>query len=356
MNIGNIDKNMRIEAFSSDGMKWFDVKKLPELIYGLAWFQQETLYRRLPRKPAYPIPENVDYLADNTAGGQIRLTTDARRLAIKVRLQHSADLYHMPSTGQCGFDCYVETAEGLKYYSTTRHDPKQTEYEYEFYATDTAEQRNVVLHFPLYQGVIDAFIGVNEDASVLEPYTFANSGKVVCYGTSITQGGCASRPGMCYTNILSRRLNKEFVNLGFSGNGKGEPELARLINEIKDVDVVVLDYEANAGDGLLHTLEPFIGILRAEQPRLPILVVSKIRYANENFSEQRKNERLKLLCYQRELVRRLRDEGDDHIHFFDSSQLLGDDFEECTVDGAHPTDLGFIRMADKLGPAIADIC
>jgi lysophospholipase L1-like esterase len=177
---------------------------------------------------------------------------------------------------------------------------------------------------------------------------------VIVYGTSITQGGCASRPGMAYTNILSRRLQREVINLGFSGNGRGEPELAHLLAEIPRPGLFLLDYEANtpSTEDFRRTLPAFIGILRAAHPTVPILLVSQIRFAPEAAFPARGATRLERRAFQQELVADLQRAGDNHITFLDGETLLpAATWDECTVDGVHPTDLGFLAMANALAPA-----
>lgn len=161
---------------------------------------------------------------------------------------------------------------------------------------------------------------------------------------------------MSYTNILSRRLPYELINLGFSGNGKGEPELARIICEIERPALLVLDYKANVSiEQYRETLPEFIRLNRVQHPDTPVLIISRIRYAEELFSEQAVEKRLAYSDFAEQTVARLRLQGDNHIYFQNGDVLLGEDFEECTVDGVHPTDLGFIRMADGLTPILTMI-
>ncbi len=211
------------------------------------------------------------------------------------------------------------------------------------------------LNFPLFNGVHEILIGLNRDASVRPPPAYRLDQPVVVYGTSITHGGCASRPGSCYTNILSRRLNVPFINLGFSGSGKGEPEVAKAVASIRDPSLFVLDYEGNSGlEGLQQTLANFIAILRAKHKRIPILVVSKIRFAQEALKSEPELQRSREMCkaFQKGMVMKLRAAGDTHLHFVDGSTLLGKNYHECAVDGVHPTDQGFFKMADGLQPVL----
>lgn len=357
MAAGKDDRAVMANEEANNLLKWHAPTKEPFRLAGFAWFRHDRVYRRFPVKPQWPLPEPVDDLANRTAGGQIQFRTDSPKLFVRARLAAPANMNHMPATGQCGFDCYIGPPKQQRYCSTTKYDHTQTSYECMLFDLAPSEMRNVTLNFPLYQGMKEVLVGLTPNARIEAPPPYDDDRPVVVYGTSITQGGCAARPGMAYTNILSRRLNRPFINLGFSGSGKGEPEVARTMAEIPNPACFVLDYEANAWvDGILEkTLAEFIAILRAAHPRTPILVVSKIRYAGELFKEEMLQGRLVRRDFQRQMVEDLRGNGDDRILFFDGADMLGEDFDECTVDGAHPTDLGFRRMAQALEPVLEGI-
>lgn len=327
------------------------------MVAGLAWYKHERLYRRLPVQSQIPIPPAVDTLANHTAGGQLRFRTNSTSLSIQVTLDTPASMDHMPATGQCGFDCYIEKNERLHFCSTTRFDHTKDRYEHSMMKDMTAEMREIVLNFPLYQGVKEIRLGIDSRASIAAPTDYSNEGKVIFYGTSITQGGCANRPGMVFTNILSRRFPLEFINLGFSGNGKGEPEMAQLIAEIEQPACLVLDYEGNCPsvEEMARTLPEFIRIYRSRHPKVPILVLTRPCYASDTFQDKTLQERIAMNQTQAHIVNDLRSAGDEQVYFQSGSELFGLDFAECTVDGGHPTDLGFQRMADKLTPVLADI-
>ena len=277
---------------------------------------------------------------------------------MRVELAGRANLNHMPATGQCGFDLYVGTSSAVRYHKTTKYDHSQTSYQVELFSEPDRELRHFTLYFPLYQGVRQVTFGLEEGAGLAPPDAWAVDDPIVVYGTSITGGGCASRPGMAYTNLLSRALGAEIINLGFAGGGRGEPEVARVISGISPCALLVLDYEANCGgtEKFRQTLPEFVRILRDAQPDTPMLLVSRIRSAGELVNAAARRDRQDRLDFQRELVIESRARGDANIHFCDGSALLGDeDFEECTVDGSHPTDLGFHRMARNLEPVIRGI-
>ncbi|WP_052476050.1 SGNH/GDSL hydrolase family protein [Cohnella kolymensis] len=333
---------------------WHSPMNEPFHIAGFPWLEKDGVYRRMPVKPKHPLPPAVDDLANCTAGGQIRFQTNSSRLSVKVRLTGTADMNHMPATGQCGFDCYIGASGEQKYYNTTKYDHTKKEYEFAMFEKMDAGVQNMTLYFPLYMGVEEVLIGLDPEAEIAAPPPYSSDKRIVIYGTSITQGGCAARPGMAYTNILSRKINLEFINLGFSGNGKGEAEVAHAISEIPNPQLFVLDYEANSvsPELLESTLPEFIRIYRGKHPKVPIVVLSQIRYARETFDHGLLELRQRRKSIQMNIVNKLRQQGDDKLYFCDGEQLLGDDYSECTVDGVHPTDLGFIRMAEHLAPVM----
>jgi lysophospholipase L1-like esterase len=355
--IEKLDSSMKIDVDTNSDWAWHSPQSRPFRITGLPWLEQDGVYRRLPLEPSHPIRSEVDRLANYTAGVQIRFQTDSPKLSVRVVLADRATMYQMPATGQCGVDCYIGSTGAQLYVNTTRFDQSQNEYESILFESISWEMREITLNLPLYQGVKEIWIGLDPSSSVAEFPGFATNKKVLIYGTSITHGACASRPGMAYSNILSRKFPIEIVNLGFSGNAQGEPELAHLISQIDEPALLILDYEANtpSTERLQESLPEFIRIYRSRHPEVPILVISQIRLAKEAFDEtmlRRREERKQL---QLAIVERLQQEGDANLHFCDGAELLGADYQECTTDGIHPSDLGYFHIAETLSPIIGKL-
>ncbi len=354
IDIEKLDPNMTSEEADSKGIAWLDPRAAPFRIVGFPWIGEDKVYRRLPVNPQWSIRGAVDSLANSTAGGQIQFQSDSPKVLLRVKLRQVSGMYHMPATGQSGFDLYVGDPFKQRYLATARFSAQAKDYEVTL-VNSTKSMRHFTLNFPLYNGVESVEVGVAAGSTIAPPLPYVDDGPIVVYGTSITQGGCAARPGMAYTNILSRRLNREFVNLGFSGNGRGEPALAKLINQIDRKKLIVLDYEANAGESIRQTLGPFVDLLRAQDKDIPILIISKIRYAGELFGRPQLASVQARAKFQADLVNARRAGGDANIHFLDGGTLLGEHADECTVDGVHPTDLGFMKMADGIEPVIKKI-
>ncbi|MDR6551852.1 SGNH/GDSL hydrolase family protein [Paenibacillus qinlingensis] len=348
----NLDANLQPDAPRTDEWAWHSPLAAPFRLTSLPWLAQDGLYRRLPLHPSHPIRSEVDRLANFTTGVQVRFRTDSPKLAVRIVLADRATMYQMPATAQCGVDCYIGSAGEQQYVNTTRFELAQAEYESALFESFSTELREITLNLPLYQGVKELWIGTSPTSSVSEFQGFSSDKKVLIYGTSITHGACASRPGMTYPNQLSRMFPLEFISLGFSGNAQGEPELAHIISQIQDPALLVLDYEGNtpSTEHLAQSLPTFIRIYRDVHPDVPILVISKIPYAKEAFDEELRQRQEERKALQRGIVERLNREGDAHIHFCDGSGLLGADYQECTADGIHPSDLGYKHMAEGLQP------
>lgn len=174
---------------------------------------------------------------------------------------------------------------------------------------------------------------------------------IVFYGTSILQGGCASRPGMAHTNIISRRLNRECINLGFSGNGQLDLEVARVMAEV-DAGVFVLDFVPNASvEQMKERMETFYRIIRNKHPKTPIVFIEDPIFTHTLFDQRvahevtRKNQTLN------EIFNSLKKKGEKDIYLIHSEKMIGED-GEATVDGIHFTDLGMMRYANLITPFI----
>ena len=355
--VTDLDSNMRLKPLGDVPYQWFDPLAMTQMrISGFNWIQNDCEYRRMPVSPLEPLPTAVDSLANCCAGGQVCFITDSPRIAIHARFTAPHGTDHMPATCTLGFDCYEGTPGSMKYLSTARFTITQQEYTVPLFDRPEIKKRLITINMPLYNSVLEKFeIGLAPNAEPTPPPPRSMPGKVVVYGTSITQGGCASRPGMCYTNQLSRKIDVEFINLGFSGAGKGETSVVKTIESIDDMSLLILDYEANIGVGLVDNLPGYVDTIRKKHPILPIIVLSKIKYGSFNLNPDEMEKLERLREFQRDFVSELREKGDENIHFIDGSKLLGDDYDDCAVDGCHPTDLGFHRMTDGLLNPILEI-
>jgi hypothetical protein len=207
---------------------------------------------------------------------------------------------------------------------------------------------DITINFPLYNDIDNLYIGLQESAEVKSGAKYKYEKPVVYYGSSITQGACASRPGTSYQAIISRKLDCNYINLGFSGNARGEEIMARYISSL-DMSVFVMDYDHNASslEHLEKTHQPFFRIIRESNSELPVIFVTKPDF-DSNPSENTKRRDIVYRTYMEALRA-----GDGNVYFVDGESLYGTtDRDSCSVDGCHPNDLGFMRMAEVICPYV----
>ncbi len=322
-------------------------------VEGKAWTDTGRRFDRLPAKAEKLVRPAVWGLSHDSAGMSLRFVTDAETLHAKwtVLRPNRMAMTHMPATGVSGLDLYVRDAGQWRWLAVGR--PADAgDNEKILFEGLTREKREYLLYLPLYNGLETIQLGTPPGA-VLEPAPARSKSPIVFYGTSILQGGCASRPGMAYPSILGRRLDWPTVNLGFSGNGKMEPEMAELLAEL-DPAVYVLDALPNLdADSAQERVEPFIKRLRQAHPTTPIVLVENVHYGDQGFIEKRRLRSIEVNRHLREVFDRLKKAGDKKLHYVTSALLLSGDGED-TVDGTHPTDYGFARMADGIEPILRE--
>ena len=337
---------------SADGkVLWYDILSLG--LEGRGWAETKTPYDRLPAAAEGKVPAAVWGLSLNSAGMCVRFVSDATTLQAHWVLR-SANLAmnHMPATGVSGLDLYVKPPDkGWRWVGVGR--PESADNTAALVSGLPAGEREFLLYLPLYNGVTSAKLGVAPGTRLGKAPARApeRSRPVVFYGTSITQGGCASRPGMVHTAILGRHLEVPVINLGFSGSGRMEAVMAEFPAEL-DPAVYVLDCLPNmtAAD-VTERLEPFVRTLRQADPATPILLVEDRTYASAHILPGTRASNATNRAAHRAAYERLLAAGVTGLHYLAGEDLLGDD-DEATVDGSHPTDLGFVRQAAVMETAL----
>lgn len=334
---------------------WHDLAtELP--IEGKAWTDTRNPFDRLPAKAESVVRPAVWNFSHDSSGIRFRFVTDAGSFRVRwsLRKPDRFALPHMPATGVSGVDVYVRDAGKWRWLAVGRPENLVVNERILVQGLER-ERREFLLYLPLYNGVNKIEVGLPGGAT-FEPAPTRNSSRppIVFYGTSVTQGGCASRPGMAYPSVLGRALDWPIVNLGFSGNGKTEPEVAQLLAELAPA-AYVLDSLGNldvAQTG--ERVAPFVSTLRHRHPSVPIVLVEGLNYADTAMIPARRKLVTDRNTILRKLYERLRKGGDENIHYISSAQLLGGDGED-TVDGTHPTDLGFWRIAQGMEPILRDV-
>ena len=342
--IFEIDKNLKIETnIERYGLTFFNPLAEPFKIYGI--YHDGEKFRRLPDDVAAATNDGVHRLATNTAGGRVRFITDSPYVAIKVSLPHNIKFPHMTLAGVAGFDLYVleDGRDRLRKSFLPPYDFVDY-YELLYDFPNGKEERLITLNFPLYNDVNELYIGLEEGSVVREAPGYKYEKPIVYYGSSITQGGCASRPGMSYQSIITRKFDIDHVNLGFSGSGRGEQIIADYIAGL-DMLAFVLDYDHNAPtvEHYRETHEPFFKTVRAAHPDIPIIIMT--RPVPKDFMTYEEWQRIDVAKATYENAAKA---GDKNVYFIPGYELMEYAGEEGTVDLCHPTDLGFASIAKRL--------
>ena len=343
--IAKFDPRMAVEkAVVTNGVKWIDGRFLP--IEGRVFDDVEHYYDRLPSNVTTKVNGGVRSMKHHTAGMQFRFATDSKKLVFKwVPYSGSLSMNHMPATGVSGIDIYkFDAASGKwRYVKTGRIDnAKGSEV-----STGWTPGTPCLVNLPLYNGIKKFTLGIDTNATVsaLEPRKSGIAKPVVFYGTSITHGGCCSRPGMSFVNIVGRDLDVPVVNLGFSGSGKMELEMSEHLARI-DASCYVLDCIWNMNIGLVKSnYEPFIRNLRRLRPDTPIVMAEWCDvYCRPGDARDE---------FMKDLYARLNAEGWKNLVYLPKDKMYSGDLEG-TVDGCHPNDLGMRSLADAFGGAVRE--
>ena len=328
-----------------DTFEWHDGAKLPQ--EGRAWSDTETPYVRLPDHLKGKVPPAVWGLSRQSSGICYRFTTDSRKIRVKWDVGDRALSGHnMTGAGKSGVDVYGwDEAKGWQFVRGSR--PKQPFNEIEF---SWSPNRPCMIYLPLYNRVTRFEVGVLKGSAV-KPLPVRANGivkPVVCYGTSITHGASASRPGLAWTAQAARYADVPFVDLGFAGSGKMEPSMLEAVSEI-DASLYVLDCLWNMGlDLVKERFEPFVRELRRRRPQTPILCAEDCTTFRDRSEKG---------LFVEGVVAKLKAEDPKlwaKLHFISNEEQMVRDGEE-TVDGCHPNDRGMKTMGEGFGRKYREI-
>lgn len=351
MGIEKIDKNFELrQKINVDGAKVYEIPSEKFSLYGVTYDQETGGFVRMDPNVAKTVSEGVHGLCRYTAGGRLCFSTDSSFIKIAVEYPFLGAMPHMPLTGSSSFSLFMVTEQGEKHIANLV--PLFSDHKGFTAAVQLGEggMRNYVMYFPLYNPVDKLFVALDGKASVQAWKPYRDMAPILYYGSSITQGGCASRPDNSYQALICKRNNVDFINLGFSGRAKAEKEMVAYLGGV-DCSLFVCDYDHNAPsvEYLKETHYSLYEAYRKARPHTPMLFISRpdmMRYAD---GQARKN-----VIYSTYL--KAKRAGDNNVYFLSGKSFYGN--KACwnfAVDGCHPTDYGFAMMADKIYKKILSI-
>lgn len=343
-----IDKNFKVETnIEREGLTFYEITKEPFTVYGL--MREGDAWVRMPGEVAKAVNDGVFELYKHTAGGRVRFVTDSPCVVIKS-IQPQAEIPALtPLPGKSGFDLYVGSGENMIYRNTFRPDARERAgFEASVDFPRQPGKKLITINFPLYNGVNELYIGIKEGSLLEKAPDYTVKKPFVYYGSSITQGAAASRPGNAYQGFLSRRFDADFINLGFSGSARGEAVMAEYIAGL-DMSLFVLDYDHNAPNAghLEKTHEKMFLTVREKHPDIPIIILTRPNY---KIPDGDARSAVIKKTYENAIAR-----GDDNVYYLCGKELMALCGDEGTIDDIHPNDLGFYSMVEALSPMIDKI-
>lgn len=361
MDIQQIDKKFDTSFIVPEDIEWFSAREYPFSICGVTYSDDEKVFRRIPKEIADATNDGVAQLSKNTAGGRVRFATDSPYVAVRVEEPFEPPFSHMTIVGKCGVSLFADK----KFVGTIMPSYEQIVkadmahngngtivfdgIKYPYGINGKAYQAEMFL--PLYSAVNSVYVGLKKGSYLASAKNYKHKKPMLFYGSSITQGGCASKPGDDYVNRLCRMLDTDIINLGFSGSAKAEQVIADYIAS-QNPSVFVLDYDHNAPDAehLKKTHFALYETVRKANPETPIIIMTMPTiegYEIKPWNKLRREEILKT-------VEKAIAKGDNNVYFVDCYGCFGElENGECgTVDDVHPDSLGFLRMAERLCPVL----
>ncbi len=353
----DFDRNMASQGGGARPLVWRSAKDPVFGTFGSDALAEHGYYRltEAERDRIRPINDGEAWAGTHSSGIQIRFFTDSADVRVRVKLAGPFNMTNMTQIGQCGMDLYVhdERVGGFALHEVARYDFDATYYEVPLsHFVDAPRQKRLfLLHLPLYQAVEEMEIGLDEGAAV-EPASFGHGTRVGVYGTSIVHGCAASRPGLAPTNLLSRALDEEVLNFGFSGVAFMEREMGEILGS-RRLDTLIVDTEPNAGvdERLGNNTAPFLDAFFERNPAASVILVSRVPFALDLYDDYRVRLAAHYRTFLKETARRYRRRG-ALVSFLDSSKLFKGNFTEYTTDGIHPNDVGMHAIAGAYERAV----
>ena len=344
MKIEKIDKNFDLRGAVEEGERIRYTLPHPAFaLYGVVYDEKEGRFARMNLDVADGVSEGVGTLSRHTTGGRLRFATDSSALQLTVAYDYLWLMSHMPLTGSSGFSLFEETEEGeifIKNLAPISSDAHGFTAEIPLKG---GVMRNYILYFPLYNDVKEITIALDKNAQVKAGKKYRDELPILYYGSSITQGGCASRPDHAYQSLIAKRNHIDYINLGFSGSAKGEDVMVDYLASI-NCGLFVCDYDHNApnAEHLKNTHYRLYQRYRKMRHDTPILFLTRPDITGDVEGE----ERLKIVF---DTYKKAKKDGDENVYFLSGKSFYGKKNRwDFAVDGCHPTDFGFVKMADKI--------
>lgn len=346
MNLQDIDKAFKIgKNVQNENLVYYDIPNKKFDLYGVFYDKEKSCFLRMDLETATKVNNGVRLLTANTSGGRLRFSTNSKRLEIRVKYNQLNIMSHMALEGSSGFMLIEESEDEASCFCKMLPPTIDQKNGYNLQIDLLGgKMRDYILWFPLYNEVTSLTIGLEKNAKIENGKKYKKIKPILYYGSSITQGGCASRPDNSYPALISKWTNVDFINLGFSGSGLAEENMIKYLSQI-DCSLFVCDYDHNAPnvEYLKETHYRVYEIFRKAKKDIPIIFLTA---PSNSFEKALRDKRKQII---KNTYNKAKKQGDKNVYFIDGENLLGKkDRINCMVDNCHPTDLGFYRMAKRI--------
>ena len=350
-----LDKNMAVSSTIGDvAVVWHDVRKAPFTLHGFYRPQEEPYFHRLPDEVGEATSPSVAKLQQESAGGRARFSTDSSFIAIRAKFRVVGRSSHLSLVATAGFDLYEDGPFGSRYVREFRMPYDMTDRYEQLIQLPRTGMRAYTINFPIHSVVETLEVGLAPEAHLAPGAKYRDIPQIVFYGSSIVHGTAAGRPGLTYEGHISRELNMDYINLGFSGHAMGEQAITRYMTTLP-MSVFVCDYDHNSPspEYLNETHYPMYETFRKALPEMPYIMITRPNfYTSETVAGT--------VMARRDIIMRsylkAREAGDRNVYFIDGTSFFADEhLYSNTMDHVHPNDLGFVRMAQGIGTVIRHI-
>ena len=342
------DKGTVIEKTSMSSPVYLNVKNEPFKIYGV-----KEYFRRVPKSVTLECREGVERFASNTTGVRVRFRTNSDYIVVHGDIESFDTPSSKAMIASKDFDIYMVGRDGKQHFHTifSSSVPESFGFSESRIRLDNT-MKDIVINFPITANLENVYIGLREGSEILPGSEYKHKKPIVFYGSSIVHGEGAMRPGNTYPAIISRKLDTDFINLGFRGSACAESAMMEYISGL-DMSVFVYDYDHNAPslEHLENTHYAGYEIFRAKRPKTPVIFASRVDYYFGNVTYNEKARNIIKESYYRALA-----SGDRNVYFVDGAKIYPEDKrDECTADGCHPNDMGYSYMADAFADIIKNL-
>ncbi len=344
-----LDKNFEIVSETGDGLIYRSIREKPFSIYGVYFDEKQGCFLRMPQEVLENIGGDIVILNTFTAGGRVRFSTNSKKIAIRLKYKNLYVLPHMTQMACTGVTLTENTENGVVHVHSympghfSNDDCKTDANGYKIIKTvnPSGQMKAYTMYLPLYNDVVSMEIGLDDGATLLEGMPYKKQKPILYYGSSITQGCCATRPDNAYQGFIEKWNNTDFINLGFSGHCRAEQCVVEYLATI-DCSIFVCDYDHNSPDKEYLQAHHYAlyETYRKYRPTTPIVFMTMPYFKTKEREARRK---IIETTYRTALSK-----GDKNVYFINGSEMYGPDQESCTVDGLHPSDLGFYQMAKSV--------